>query len=235
MQKNTDDKHEFDHYKDIYSDSINLELQKYGGEDQNLYLKIKSSHLSKFIWKYCSKKKVKVLDFGCGHGLMHKFFKGNLEITGVDPAAKVIKMAKKINKKNLYEVFNGKDLPFPSHHFDFTFAVCVFHHIKTQDRLAAIKEMKRVTKPGGAVLIYEHNPLNPITLKIVNNCPLDKNAKLLKTQETKDLMSSAGIVKIKKEFIIFFPFKAKFFRLIEASLRNIPLGAQYVLSGIVEE
>ena len=41
-------------------------------------------------------------------------------------------------------------------------------------------ELKRVLRAGGACVIFEHNPLNPLTVQAVNTCPFDENAVLIK-------------------------------------------------------
>ncbi len=224
---------EFNAYKNIYKESINEELLKYGGADQSFFLQIKSSHLQEIIDSSEKDGPLNVLDFGCGHGLMHPFITGNHLITGVDPAAEVIEMAKSINPEHSYQNFDGCNLPFEDNIFDIAFAVCVFHHIPTQERLKAIEEMVRVTKDGGIIVIYEHNPLNPLTRKVVNDCPLDQNAELLYSRETISLFKSQGLKSYNLEFIIFFPLRAKIFRLIERLLKYIPLGAQYAAKAYV--
>ncbi len=47
-------------------------------------------------------------------------------------------------------------IPFPASHFDALVCSDAFHHFRDQD--AAVREMARVVRPGGGVLLLEMNP-----------------------------------------------------------------------------
>ena len=79
----------------------------------------------------------------------------------------------------------------------------------------------------GNLLIYEHNPYNPVTLKIVANCEFDADAELIKK---KDLIKICNLnnLKLKKSgYIHFFPSKLKFLFKVEKYFKWFFLGAQY--------
>ena len=76
-------------------------------------------------------------------------------------------------------------------------------------------------------MIFEHNPLNPITKKIVNNCPLDKDAVLIRSGHMENLMQQAGLNTIKSNFILFTTFDKPFFQKVDRALGWLPIGAQY--------
>ena len=55
---------------------------------------------------------------------------------------------------------------------DATYATCVMHHVpRARWRLFA-SELGRVTRPGGTVLTFEHNPYNPLTRRPSPIAPL---------------------------------------------------------------
>jgi SAM-dependent methyltransferase len=110
-------------------------------------------------------------------------------------------------------------------------AACVFHHIPPQDRLHWTRELNRVLKPGAQFFIYEHNPLNPLTRKVVRDCEFDEDAILLPLQESRELLLQAGFDDISHDYIVFFPRILGFLRPIERLLRSLPLGAQYAVRG----
>lgn len=54
---------------------------------------------------------------------------------------------------------NVESLPFPDNHFDRVMTTCVLHHL--DQPYEALKEMRRVTKPGGIITIFL--PISPGT------------------------------------------------------------------------
>jgi ubiquinone/menaquinone biosynthesis C-methylase UbiE len=76
--------------------------------------------------------------------------------------------------------FDGTCIPFPAGHFDLAFLACVLHHIPHSEHVEILQEVRRVLRPGGALVIFEHNPYNPLTVRAVKSCPFDENAVLLR-------------------------------------------------------
>ena len=60
-------------------------------------------------------------------------------------------------------------------------------------------------RPGGLVAIYEHNPLNPVTMRVVNTCPFDEHAVLLRKRETRDLVAAEGFTAIEARTMMTVP------------------------------
>lgn len=108
----------------------------------------------------------KALDVGCGIGQWSIFLSKSLDthFVGVDMTRKFIELARKrasILKNNDVEFFEmqASKLKFEDNSFDMTMCVTVLQHIiDTKTWEAVIKEMIRVTKPGGYVLICEDAP-----------------------------------------------------------------------------
>jgi SAM-dependent methyltransferase len=119
-------------------------------------------------------------------------------------------------------------IPFDSQAFDLVTAVCVYHHVQPTDRLDLTAEIRRVLKPGGLFVMIEHNPFNPITQAVVNNVPIDKDAKLLSARRARSLASAAGLQPVGVEYFLYFPkFLYSPMRHLESLLRRFPLGGQY--------
>lgn len=231
MSKNSENQEEFDAYKDDYSELIGDSLS-FAGQSHDFYTRVKADKLIEIIEKkHLSKEAVDVLDVGCGHGLIHPLMlkrKAGLNISGVDVASTVIEKAKETNPAVNYRAYDGKRLPFGDNSFDVVYTICVMHHVPPAEWLDFIKEMKRVTRPGGQVIVFEHNPFNPLTVRVVNSCPIDADAVLLKNQQVKSLMTQAGLQNCRHDYIIFIPVDHKLCRLMESGIRWLPLGAQYV-------
>ena len=80
-------------------------------------------------------------------------------------------------------------------------------------------------------MIYEHNPINPMTLHAVNTCPFDENAVLLKRSQVKNVLQEAGMKVVMQEYRVFFPAFLKLLRPLEKYLAWLPLGAQHFVVG----
>lgn len=128
-----------------------------------------------------------VLDLGCGNGRLIKVLKKyKIKYFGLDISEKLIEIAKKQYPKYKFEVGDILSLPYSDNFFDKVFAIRIFHHIPSEDfRLQALKEIKRVLKPKGLLILtvwnvwgskYKINLLRVLKysiLKIVRKSKLD--------------------------------------------------------------
>ncbi len=111
---------------------------------------------------------------------------------------------------------------------DLVFSSCVFHHIDAAAHIALLTELKRVLSPqGGRLIIFEHNPINPVTRYIVATCPFDEDAVLIGAGDFKARQSQAGLRRVRAVYTGFFPNALKALRPLEGVLGWLPLGAQY--------
>jgi SAM-dependent methyltransferase len=143
----------------------------------------------------------------------------------------MIERARANNPTARYEVYDGTRLPHDDHSFDVVFATCVLHHVDPPARPALAREMLRVTRRGGVVALQEHNPLNPLTRRVVARCAFDEGVELIGIREAGALLVDAGSAKVSRRYILFFPWHAEVFRRAERLLGAIPLGAQYMVTG----
>jgi ubiquinone/menaquinone biosynthesis C-methylase UbiE len=88
-----------------------------------------------------------VLDIGCGTGMYSGI---SQNFIGIDPSSNMIKEAKKKTDKN-FALAKAENLPFASSSFDT--AICMFTVLNLCEAGRAIKEMKRILKPNGAVVV----------------------------------------------------------------------------------
>ena len=54
-------------------------------------------------------------------------------------------------------------------------------------------------------MVFEHNPKNPLTMRVVNRCPFDRDAVLLKSAETVRLFEQAGFEAVERRYILTIP------------------------------
>ena len=98
----------------------------------------------------------KVLELGCGDGkTLAALVAGEFQVTGIDVSPTAVNLAKeKIGDKAKFVVGGVCSLPFKRKSFDAVVAIHVFDHLTENERKLAVKEAKRVLKPGG-VLFFE--------------------------------------------------------------------------------
>ena len=87
------------------------------------------------------------------------------------------------------------------------------------------KELNRVLKPNGILVIFELNPLNPGTQYIFKHAPMDANATMLTPWYTQKLLKPYGTSKLK--FYGFFPHFLNKLRGTEKFLTKVPFGGLY--------
>ena len=154
-------------------------------------------------------KTLDVLDIGCGHGLIHSYLRdAGCRLTGIDVAENAIETARRRNPHVHYDVYDGSRLPYADETFDVLVTLGVMHHVAVDQRDTFVSEARRVLRPGGSFVIFEHNKLNPLVQWIVARIPFDRNAVLLTGWRAQKLVRAAGFREIDCRYILFFPFEA---------------------------
>jgi ubiquinone/menaquinone biosynthesis C-methylase UbiE len=102
----------------------------------------------------------RVLDVGCGTGYLTRLIAPLTtpggQVTGLDASAPMIGYARdRAPQACSYVVGEGEDLPMPDGSFDVVISSFAVHHIAAPARAAAVREMFRVLRPGGRLLIAE--------------------------------------------------------------------------------
>jgi len=99
----------------------------------------------------------KVLDFGCGWGRLSKILSVNgCEVFGVDIVPQAIERAQEYVPQGVFQVYDGKELPFPDGSFDGILTWTVLQHIPREEIGLTVSELLRVLKPGGKIVCYEN-------------------------------------------------------------------------------
>lgn len=226
MERDFDNFDEFArNYREIHNENI-----KITGVDSDYFAEYKIAEVSK---KENPAAAVKILDVGCGDGISAVFFNKyfpNNSYTGIDISEESIKEAEQRKVPNTdFTVYNGFSIPFADSTYDVAFIACVMHHILPKHHHQILSEIKRVLKPSGRLYIFEHNPYNPMTLKVVEKCVFDKDAILLPPPYSKKILKEVGFGKIQLFFTLFFPRRGLFKKILglEKLLTWLPLGGQY--------
>ena len=151
----------------------------------------------------------RVLELGSGTGVNFPFYR-DVEVTAIEPSPFMVARSLKRKEQSPVPIevvqAGAEQLPFPDNSFDTVVATLVFCTIPNAE--AALEEIKRVCKPGGKVLMFEHvkmtqpslaklqEVLTPYWEKVCDGCCLNRETHLLVEkngfylEETKDYYKS---------------------------------------------
>lgn len=218
----------FDENAETYSDEIDKALNQYGA-DHDFFTRHKAWLIEHLVRKQgLDIAKLSLLDVGCGVGKVHEYLDGKFAgISGIDISAASIEVARETYPKIDYQTYDGTRIPYGDGSFDVTLAICVMHHVPPQQWKNFASEMLRVLRPGGFALVIEHNPYNPVTRRIVNNCPLDVDAVLLSGTKLRSLFEESGGRETKTRSTLSIPPVGTALRRADLLFGRLPLGAQY--------
>ena len=222
-------KAEFDRFAENYREIHTKNIQGISGVDSDYFGRYKVEIVKK-EWGGGSGNHVKILDLGCGDGMNAVHFENyfsNMEYFGIDVSKDSIRQAEKLETQKIhFTCYNGTKIPYQNGFFDFVFIACVLHHVPQEEHEGLLRECRRVLKEDGVVYIFEHNPCNPVTRKIVDQCVFDQEAVLISKKTMCKILRRVGFENIKTAYTIFFPRKGILNRL--AGLETwLPLGGQY--------
>ena len=225
---------EFDKLADAYYDQHKSNIA-ITGELPEYFAEYKIAGLADLVKKF-NMPAGNILDFGSGIGNSVPYFRKYFTSSTMrcaDVSARSIEIAKtRFGGNEEYALIENSHLPFDDASQDIVFSACVFHHIPHPEHQHWLHERKRVVRPRGLLVIYEHNPLNPLTVRAVNSCPLDENAHLIQGKTLRKRVLEAGWEQAAVDYCLFFPSFLSKLRSLENKLHWLALGAQYRLSAI---
>lgn len=105
----------------------------------------------------------RVLDLACGNARLYQFFvtegrAAQMTYVGVDFSEKLLELARSRFPNIDVRLGEMTDIPFPDSDFDVVFCLAAFHHLSTDaERLQALREIARVLKPGGTLVMTNWN------------------------------------------------------------------------------
>jgi SAM-dependent methyltransferase len=224
---------EFDPYRNSYTESVDHAIA-FARTDSVFFAELKACDLIALSRRHLGRpNRARVLDFGCGTGVIDSLIAPQFaEVVGVDVSGGLLDVAAEKNPGLEYRQYDGATIPYDDSSFDLAFAASVFHHIEPSRRRSATEEIARVVRPGGFVVVYEHNPLNPLTRLAVSRCEFDDDVELLSLRGANSLLRQCGLDPIESRYIAFFPWRGRVLRTIESRLARVPLGGQYAVAAI---
>jgi ubiquinone/menaquinone biosynthesis C-methylase UbiE len=118
---------------------------------------------SRLVELSCARPGDKVLDVGCGTGYLTRLVAAAVapggSVVGIDPSPTVIGYARsKAGAACSYETGVAEALEVPDASLDVVVTSLAIHHIPADVRPAALREMFRVLRPGGRLLLADFRP-----------------------------------------------------------------------------
>jgi SAM-dependent methyltransferase len=222
------DPDEFDRHASTYRDEVARSI-RFVRRSHDFFAQRKAEYLVELTRCHVAPTETcSVLDVGCGVGVLEPFLIPEFgSVDGLDIAANAVARAAAGFPAAMFTAYDGGRFPYADDTFHVAFAACVVHHVDDEDRPAFVAEMRRVVRADGLVVVFEHNPFNPLTRFAVGRCEFDEGAHLLTRRTTERLLAATGLVKIESAYIITHTSTAPRLRDLERALRRVPLGAQY--------
>lgn len=129
----------------------------------------------------------KILEIGAGTGLNFPHYPAGSEVLATELDEDMMKQAKKRGSDYhiRLEAVNAQELPYPDDEFDTVVATLVFCTIPDPDK--ALKEVYRVLRPNGSLLLLEHvrrntpiagnllDALTPVWKLVAGGCHLNRD------------------------------------------------------------
>jgi ubiquinone/menaquinone biosynthesis C-methylase UbiE len=112
------------------------------------------------VWRIDLMKELrgKVLEVGVGTGKNIEFYPDGLDVTAIDFSERMLRKARekavKYNKIVDLRLMDVQNMDLADDTFDTAFTTCVFCSVP--DPVKGLKEMKRVTKKEGKIILIEH-------------------------------------------------------------------------------
>jgi SAM-dependent methyltransferase len=221
----------FDRSAPTYGEDVQASID-FAGAEHDYYLRRKADVLVDLARRRVGDPAtLSVLDVGAGVGAMDAHLIDRFSrVIACDPSImSITQAARDIAAADVIAADGGR-LPVRDGMADIVVAVNVLHHVEPDSRDDVVAEMARVVRPQGLVVVFEHNPLNPLTRRSVANCAFDDGVELLGRREIRRRLASAALTKVEARYVIFTPFDVGWQHRVERRIGRLPLGAQHFIA-----
>jgi SAM-dependent methyltransferase len=229
---------EFDSYAGEYAAGMDNSVKALLGESADEFVAIKLRWLLRnFPELRQHDESFRVLDYGCGIGTLLRLMaqeRLSLTLSGCDISVGMLEEAIRQWPASLpkptFHQQTGALVPIPAASCDLVVISAVLHHVMPAQRSAVYSELRRLLRSGGHLVVFEHNPLNPVTRYVVAHTPIDRNAVLLRAGEVGSALRGAGFSAVRTGYLMFLPPRLQALAAVERGLGWLPLGAQYAVT-----
>lgn len=226
---------EFDAYAQDYAGGMDNPIKSLLGDSADSFIAVKLRWLlRRFPDLGDQDRTFRLLDYGCGTATLLRLMaaKGlKATLIGCDVAPGMLEAAARtwpasIPLPDLHRQ-HGTHVPLPSESIDLIIVSSVLHHVPRQDRPVVYRELHRLLRPAGRLVVFEHNPLNPVTRYVVAHTPIDQNAILLRSREVHAGLIAERFSDVSTSYLMFLPPRLHHLAALEAAIAWLPLGGQY--------
>jgi len=207
-------------YKQVVADSIRIT-----GESSEYFAAYKADYIAR---KIAPAPGTKVLDYGCGIGLLSAQIRKRLpqvRIDGFDVSKHSVEQVEPaLHSQGTFTTDQNQLLSA----YDVIVLANVLHHVNPNERTSLLRQVSSRLARNGRIVVFEHNPLNPLTRHAVSQCPFDEGVQLLPVREARGYFGE-GFEGVTRDYVVFFPRWLSWLRPLEGFLSWCPLGAQYAV------
>jgi 2-polyprenyl-3-methyl-5-hydroxy-6-metoxy-1,4-benzoquinol methylase len=215
----------FDRFAETYSQDLDASV-RLSGEDGEYFAAYKAGYIRA---RFQPSKNCKILDYGCGKGLLSAALKAALPAARIDGFDVSLESLTRIDIGLRQQGTFTDKLEALENDYTLVVIANVLHHIAPTERQHTLSKIAGKLVTGGVAAVFEHNPLNPLTRWAVNHCAFDENAILLWPREVVGYLRGAGLANVELNYIVFFPRALQWLRKFELHLGWCRAGAQYVM------
>jgi SAM-dependent methyltransferase len=219
----------FDQFARDYDELLRDPLRDRFAGGSEFFIRQKCRIVERRLQRGSGSLRLRVLDAGCGQGTALSLLDPSIRAFGTDISLPMLKDAARRGPVAVQEPYQ---LPFADDTFDAAYAFCIYHHIPDEEHVRHLSELRRVVKPGGEVMVFEHNPYNPVTARIFARAPIDRGCHMIKPRTLRETFRAAGLNGIEQGYLLFVPESLNgLLGFVEPALAWLPLGGQYFVSG----
>lgn len=229
---------EFDAYAKGYDSGMDAPLKALAGGGADDFVAVKVRWLLRWWPELRTRSDLSILDYGCGVATLMRLMRAagiSSPMTGTDVSSGMLSEAARIwppdSPPPLFQAQDGAGTGLAPEQFDLAVISAVLHHVPLDQRTLVYAELHRLLKPGGRLVVFEHNPWNPVTKYVVTRTPIDAGAILLPPPEVTTALRGGGWRDIRSSHLMFLPPRLGAVATAAERLFGwLPMGGQYAVT-----